>query len=117
MKMSGNEFMLVFRYEPDTSYDPTEEQKQEQAQLWGQFFGTLVQSGNLVATHELGYEGRLISSGGEVTDGIYHAEDVTMGGYAIVSADSMDQATKLAKSCPILGMGGTVEVRNIVPIN
>jgi len=34
----------------------------------------------------------------------------TAGGYTIVNADSLDDATKLADGCPILAAGGTVGV-------
>jgi hypothetical protein len=37
-----------------------------------------------------------------------------VGGYLIVSAESLDHATELAKGCPLLEReGGTVEVRAI----
>ncbi|MGN6542080.1 MAG: YciI family protein [Ginsengibacter sp.] len=36
-----------------------------------------------------------------------------MGGYTIVKADSLEEATELAKGCPGLSVGATVEVREI----
>jgi hypothetical protein len=35
----------------------------------------------------------------------------------VLKADSMEAATELAKNCPILMMGGNVEVREIIPMN
>ena len=37
----------------------------------------------------------------------------SVGGYSIVKADSLDEATEMAKGCPALEFGGMVEVREI----
>ncbi|MGR3343300.1 MAG: YciI family protein [Paracoccaceae bacterium] len=37
-----------------------------------------------------------------------------ISGYTVVSADSQDEATEIAKGCPILGDGGTVEVAELM---
>ena len=37
-------------------------------------------------------------------------------GYSIVAADNLDAATKLAKGCPILQNGGTVDIYETVEI-
>ena len=37
------------------------------------------------------------------------AAPATAGGYTIINADSLDDATKKADGCPILAAGGTVE--------
>jgi hypothetical protein len=35
-------------------------------------------------------------------------------GYSIVSADSLDAAVELAKGCPVLGIGGAVDVYEVI---
>jgi len=35
----------------------------------------------------------------------------------VLKEESLDSATELGKKCPILIMGGTVEVRGIIPMN
>jgi hypothetical protein len=35
-------------------------------------------------------------------------------GYSLISADSLDQAVSLAKDCPVLGVGGTIQVAEAV---
>ena len=37
----------------------------------------------------------------------------SVGGYTIVKAASLDEATELAKGCPAISFGGNVEVREI----
>jgi hypothetical protein len=38
----------------------------------------------------------------------------SMSGYTIIEADSMDVALKVAKSCPFLEVGGSLEVSEMV---
>ena len=37
-----------------------------------------------------------------------------LSGYSVVAADSIERATELARGCPILEAGGTVEIAEIV---
>jgi hypothetical protein len=41
-------------------------------------------------------------------------EGHVMGGYFVVSASSLEEVTDLAKGCPVLQSGGTVEIRPIM---
>ncbi|MBL4866635.1 MAG: hypothetical protein JKY67_09710 [Pseudomonadales bacterium] len=47
-----------------------------------------------------------INSNGTVTTG----SKTTMSGYTIVEAQSMEAALEIAKACPFLDIGGTLEV-------
>jgi hypothetical protein len=111
-----NEFMLVFRYEPNTNYQPTEAEINEMHQQWGAFIGNIAIQEKLVSTHQLGFEGKQILADRSVTDGIHIAENQMLGGNMIVTADNIEAAVEMAKNCPILLMGGTVEVRSIQPM-
>jgi hypothetical protein len=48
------------------------------------------------------------------TSGISEGAPSGAGGYTIINADSLDDATKKADGCPILSAGGTVEVYEAV---
>ncbi len=37
-------------------------------------------------------------------------------GYSVISADSLDAATALAKDCPVLAGGGKVDVYETIPV-
>ena len=52
-----------------------------------------------------------------VTDGPYIEMKETIGGYSIVRAESLAEAAELAKDCPILLVGGNVEVRQLVAMD
>jgi hypothetical protein len=109
------EYMLLFRLEP-SEQQPTPEQLAEMGQTWGAYFGELAMKGLMVSTHQLGYEGIQIYADHSITQGINIASGLTLGGNLIVKASSMDQAMEIGKKCPILLMGGTVEVRTILPM-
>jgi hypothetical protein len=111
-----NEFMLLFRFEPSKDYQPTQAELNEQHQLWGAFIGKIAIAEKLVSTHQLGFTGKRISADKSVSDGLHIADKQTVGGNMIVKANSLEQAVEMAKECPILLMGGTVEVRNIMPM-
>ena len=52
----------------------------------------------------------VVQSDGSITEG----GQTGMSGYTLVSADSMDQAQEIARSCPFLEVGGALEVSEIV---
>ncbi len=109
------EFMLLFRMEPSNE-QPTQEQLQEMEKQWGQFIGNIAMQGKLVSTYQLGFEGNKISSYQTIDNGFLVAENQMLAGNMVLKANSLEAATDLAKNCPILFMGGTVEVRTITPM-
>jgi hypothetical protein len=113
---NSNEFMLLFRFEPDFSQQPTEEQLAEMHSQWGSYLGGLAIQEKLISTHQLGFEGAIVSADQSTSEGIVIADNQTLGGNLVIKASSMAEAIEVAKSCPILGMGGNVEIRNILPM-
>ncbi len=109
------EFMLLFRMEP-SNQQPTPEQLSEMHKQWGDFIGNIAMQGKLVSTHQLSFEGKQIAANQSITESIYIANNQTLAGNMVLKAISIDQAVTLAKKCPILLMGGTVEVRQIQPM-
>lgn len=112
----AKEFMMIFRFEPNFDYQPTEEEQTAQHQAWGAFIGNIAVQEKLVSTHQLGFEGVQINADTSEKSGICVAENQTLGGNMVVKANSIAEATQMAKNCPILQMGGTVEVRSIIPM-
>jgi hypothetical protein len=49
-----------------------------------------------------------------VTDGPFIESKELLGGFYIIYANSIEEATELAKGCPTLGLGGSIEVREIM---
>lgn len=108
--------MLLFRFEPSNEYQPTEAEMAVQHQAWGAFIGNIAIQERLVSTHQLGFSGKQILADSSITDGISVLANQTLGGNMIVRANDLDHAVEIAKGCPILQMGGTVEVRDVVPM-
>lgn len=79
-------------------------QEQEQAmQEWGAWFATL---GDSVTDM-----GNPFGSSATVSlDGTTEGGTSRAGGYSIVSADSLNDASARTKGCPVLAGGGSVEV-------
>jgi hypothetical protein len=48
-----------------------------------------------------------------VTDGPYAESKELIGGYFAISAKDYNDACRIAESCPHLGFGGTIEVRQV----
>ncbi len=113
---SSKEFMLLFRFEPNFNFQPTPEEEALMHQQWGAYIGGLAIQEKLVGTHQLGFEGVKVSADQSINQGIVIAENQTLGGNMVVRASSINEAVEIAKGCPILMMGGNVEVRDILPM-
>jgi len=113
---SKKEFMLLFRFEPNFSYQPTEAEQAEMGQQWGAYFGGLAQKGQFVSTSQLSFEGTVVHSDASATKGLHISEKQIVGGNLTVSVGSVEEAIEIAQSSPILLMGGNVEIREINPM-
>jgi hypothetical protein len=87
---------------------------QDHLKLWTAWIGELAKQGHQPAGDPLEYEGRTIRGKNKVvTDGPYaELKDLVTGNLAIEAA-SLDEAAKLALSCPIYIHDGSVEVRTV----
>jgi hypothetical protein len=87
----------------------TPEAQEQAMQAWGAWFGTL---GDSVADVGNPFGNSATVSLGGVTDGGKSGA----GGYSIVSAGSLSDATAKAKGCPVLASGGSVEIYEAIPM-
>src|SRR5947209_17736601 len=82
----------------------SESERNAQMAKWGQWFGQLgsavVDGGAPTGT------AKTVGTGGSVSDGGSRG----LTGYSIVAADSLNSAVELAKGCPVLEVGGAVDV-------
>jgi hypothetical protein len=104
-------FLFVYRRGLGTD-KLTPEQMQQQMQKWQTWIGEGLQKGWLLDPGDgLTPEGRVVSAKKLVTDGPFVEAKEVVGGYSIVQADTIDVAAEIAKGCPVLLTGGSVEVR------
>lgn len=113
------EFLLVFRRENTPEEPPmSPEQLQDMMKPWMDWIGSIAAQNKLVsAGNRLEQEGMVIRPGNLVTNGPYVEIKEAIGGYTIVKAASLEEAIELSRACPILFVGGSVEVRAIVPMD
>jgi hypothetical protein len=75
----------------------------------------LTKQGKLKAGQPLAREGKIISGkrGRTVADGPFAESKEAIGGYFLLQVDDFDEAVAIAKECPTLEYGSTVEVRPV----
>jgi len=111
------EFLLVFRREATGERAPSPEQIQAMMKPWQDWMGSLAAQNKLVSSgNRLSSEGRVVKPGNVVTNGPYVETKEAIGGYIIIKAATLDEAAALSKDCPVLSIGGNVEVRTVVPM-
>ena len=72
--------------------------------------------GLVVGTNGLDITGKVLRGprGASVTDGPYPESKEIVGGYVLITADSLDHAVDIARDCPGLDYHMVVEVRAVV---
>lgn len=113
-----NEFVLIFRNEsmPEAKMSP--EQMQAVMKQWQDWMGGIAAQNKLASSgNRLGGEGKVLKPNNIVSDGPYVELKEMLSGFIIVKTDTIKDATELSKGCPILKMGGSVEVRNVIPMD
>jgi hypothetical protein len=111
------EFMMIFRHTPIPGFQLSPEQLQAEIKKWQDWIGGIAAQGKFVSTNQLGFEGKTLMLNKTITDGPYAEVKEIVGGYVIVKTNSINEAIKLAEGCPILFIGGHVEVRDIMKLN
>ncbi len=89
----------------------TDEEREQVMAAWMGWFGGL---GDAVVDHGNPFgPPKTVNADGSVTDG---GGPNPVSGYSIVEAADIDAAVTMAKGCPILGNGGSVEVAEAFPM-
>jgi hypothetical protein len=113
-------FMLLFRNAgPETHEHLSAAEKAAMAKKWNDWFEGLAAQGKVEHARPLGLGGRVVSGpGGErVTDGPYAEGKEIIGGYFFLTVADIDEATRIARQCPGLAVGLTVEVRPVADVS
>ncbi len=94
----------MFAYSGGNGVSANEAERDAQMAKWGQWLGQLgsavVDVGAPTGT------AKTVGTRGSVSDG----GSCGLTGYSIVSADTLDSAVELAKGCPVIEVGGAVDV-------
>ena len=89
----------------------TPEEQQQAMAAWGQWFGGL---GQAIVDGGNPFSGQAcsIAANGSVSAG----SGSGLTGYSILKADDLNAATSMAKGCPILTSGGSIEVYETIQV-
>lgn len=108
------QFLLLFRGEYEVMPQEDTEEWQAMAKKWQDWIGGIAAQNKWVAPGQrLNNSGKMVKMNGVITDGPYTEIKETLISYCTVKAESLDEAAKLTQGCPILTVGGNVEVREI----
>jgi len=107
-----SEYMLLFRgMHWDKNLSP--EEIQNVMSRWIAWFDRMTQEGKARAGQPLTDKGKIVSGkkGQKVVDGPFPESKETIAGYILLQVATLDEAVKIAKECPGLDYGISVEVR------
>ena len=113
------EFVLIFRNSSNPNFTPSPEQMQDVVTSWMNWMGSLaaqnkiVNSGNRLSMKNA----KTVRPNNVITDGPFMEIKEYINGYTIIKAAGIEEAAELAKGCPILNIGGNVEVRSVVSMD
>ena len=105
-----SDYILFFR---NTTWyqDLAPEEIQEKMARFTAWFERLNGAGQFKSGGPLAHKGKIISRKNVVMDGPFAESKEAIAGFFIIQADSLEQAVEIAKECPGLEFGQTVEVR------
>ena len=115
-----NDYMLVYKGgDPKWMENTSKVEMAASMEQWGAWMGMLEQKKQLVSGGSpLSYTGNSISQDGVVTDLSSIELKELVSGYSIIKATDIDEATAIAKECPIFNYPNiTVEVRPVMCID
>jgi len=86
---------------------------------WMAWFKELGANGHLKNPgHPLQAAGKVVNGNKKlVTDGPFAETKDVVGGFTLIEARDLEEAAEISKGCPILDVGGSVEVRPIEILN
>lgn len=116
MSSNAATHLLIIRDAPPAVYDAlSPEERLQGMRHWNDWVDRLAASGRIRAADPLESSGRVVGGarGEHVTDGPFAEARELIGGYFLVSAADLDEATAMARECPFLSYGMTIEVRPI----
>jgi len=107
-----NEFLLIFRRDfINKEAQPSPEELQNSIKDWQNWFGSIAAQDKLARPlQRWDGEGKVVKHK-QVTNGPYAEIKESIGGLIIIKATDYDEAIAIAQGCPILQLGGNVEVR------
>jgi hypothetical protein len=112
-----NEFLIVIHRDlKSKDASPSPQQMQEAIKPFQDWVGGIAAQNKLVTPPKRwDLDGRFVKQNNAVTNGPYAEIKESVGGLFLIRANDYDEAVEIAKGCPIIKWGATVEVRMAIP--
>jgi hypothetical protein len=111
------EFLYLYRGTDPVVAAMSPRQMQDYMQRFQGWIVSLTQAGKISSCGPLAEGGRtMVGPKASVTDGPYAEAKDHIGGYTVITASDLDEATDIARGCPFLAVGGTVEIRSVLAV-
>jgi hypothetical protein len=109
-------FLLIFRRDfSNKEEQPSPEELQNSIKDWQNWFGSIAAQNKLaMPLQRWDHEGKVVKPNKNVINGPYVEIKESIGGLIIIKATDYNEAVEIAQGCPILQLGGNVEVRRAV---
>lgn len=117
---SATPFLLLFRNAgPETHAHLSAEERAHLTKRWNDWYDGLAAQKKVQHGRPLALNGRVVSGarGEKVMDGPFAESKEVVGGYFFLTVADLDEATDIAKQCPGLALGLTVEVRPVADVS
>lgn len=112
-------FLLIFRDgSPEAYKRMSPDERQYLMEQWNTWYAGLAAAGKVEHGNPLEPGGRVVAGaeGHRVTDGPFAEATEAIGGYFVLAVADLDEATEIARGCPSLRYGMSVEVRALAEV-
>jgi hypothetical protein len=111
-----SDYLLLFR-STDLEKRLAPEELNEAMRRLNDWIERWTERGNFKTGQPLGPEGRVITGGKQrlVADGPFAESKEVVGGFVVVEADGIEEATRIGEDWPLLDYGAVLEVRPLIP--
>ncbi len=112
-----SEYLLLFKG-TDWKGQMSPQELQEVMGQWMAWFERWTEKGIVTGGQPLRNEGRIVSGtkNGAISDGPFTESKEAIGGYFMVKVATLEEAVEVARECPTLKYGLTVEVRPLAEV-
>jgi hypothetical protein len=113
-------YMFIFKGASEGAAKLSPDEMQQHMQKWYKWIQDLTKQEIYQGGEPLEKGGKIVSKSGNkniITDGPFPEAKELVGGYFIVNAKSLDEAAEIAKDCPGLDLGGSVEIRTVMKLD
>ena len=109
-----SDYLFLFKGGRPSDSDLSPEEMQQHMQKWFTWIAALRDKGIYKGGEPLEDGGLIVQADQTVTDGPFPESKEMIGGYVMIEAGSTEEAAGIGKDCPVLSLGGTVEVREVM---